>query len=141
MLDVESSRFPISCSTFTDGTKVPRGSTVAVALESVHLNDTIYPDALTFDPLRFVKLKEQDATARNFDIVNTSMESLAFGHGRHACPGRFFAASSLKMTFAHVVMNYDVKLENEGVRPKDLWLVTACTPNRNAKIFFRKRVL
>jgi cytochrome P450 len=127
--------------TFTDGTKVPRGSTVAVALESVHLNDTIYPDALTFDPLRFVKLKEQDATARKFDIVNTSMESLAFGHGKHACPGRFFAASLLKAMFAHVVINYDVKLENEGVRPKDLWLVTACTPNRNAKIFFRKRVL
>jgi len=127
--------------TFTDGTKVPRGATVAVALESVHMNEEIYPDVFTFDPFRFVKLKEQDTTERRFDIVTTSNDSLAFGHGRHACPGRYFAACELKLMFAHVVMNYDVKLENEGVRPKDMWFVNSCVPNRNAKVLFRKRVL
>ena len=127
--------------TFADGTKVPRGTTVSVATENAHLNENLYPDALTFDPFRFVKLKEQDATGRKFDIVTTSNDSLAFGHGRHSCPGRYFAACELKLMFAHVVMNYDVKIENEGVRPKDLWFVTSCVPNPNAKIFFRKRVL
>ena len=138
---VAMQRVTVKDHTFTDGTKVPSGTTVAVALDSVHLNDKIYPDALTFDPFRFVKLKEQDATGRKFDIVTTSNDSLAFGHGRHSCPGRYFAACELKLMFAHVVMNYDVKIENEGVRPKDLWFVTSCVPNPNAKIFFRKRVL
>ena len=127
--------------TFIDGTKVPCGATVAVATENAHLNDNVYPDALTFDPFRFVKLKEQDATGRKFDIVTTSNDSLSFGHGRHSCPGRYFAACELKLMFAHVVMNYDVKIENDGVRPKDLWFLTSCVPNRDAKIFFRKRVL
>jgi cytochrome P450 len=138
---VAMQRVAIKDHTFTDGTKVPRGTTVAVALDSVHLNEKIYADALTFDPFRFVKLKEQDATGRKFDMVTTSNDSLAFGHGRHACPGRYFAACELKLMFAHVVMHYDVKIENEGARPKDLWFVTTCVPNPNAKVFFRKRVL
>lgn len=127
--------------TFTDGTKVPCGTTVGVATESVHMNDEIYPDASTFDPFRFIKLKEQDATGRNFDLVVTSKESIAFGIGRHACPGRYFAACIMKLMFAHVVLHYDVKVENEGVRPDDMWNALSCVPNRDAKIFFRKRVL
>jgi cytochrome P450 len=138
---VAMQRVAIKDHTFTDGTKVPSGTTVAVALDGVYLNDNIYADALTFDPFRFVKLKEQDSTGRKFDMVTTSNDSLAFGHGRHACPGRYFAACELKLMFAHVVMNYDVKIENEGVRPKDLWFLTFCVPDPNAKIFFRKRVL
>ncbi|KIM38977.1 hypothetical protein M413DRAFT_447338 [Hebeloma cylindrosporum] len=138
---VAMQRVAVKDHTFTDGTMVPRGTTLAVALDSVHLNENIYSDPLTFDPFRFVKLKEQDTTGRKFDIVTTSVESLAFGHGRHACPGRYFAACELKVMFAHIVMNYDVKLENENVRPKDLWFVTSCVPNPNAKVLFRKRVL
>ena len=138
---VAMQRVAVKDHTFADGTTVPRGTTVAVALDSVHLNDKIYPDALTFDPFRFVKLKEQDTTGRKFDIVTTGVDSLAFGHGRHACPGRYFAACELKLMFAHIVMTYDVKLENEGVRPKDMWFLTSCVPNPNAKVLFRRRVL
>jgi hypothetical protein len=40
---------------------------------------------------------------------------------------------------AHIVMNYDIRAEMEGVRPADdvFGLITA--PNRKAKIWFRKR--
>jgi cytochrome P450 len=138
---VAMQRIAVNDYTFTDGTTVPRGASVGVALDSVHMNDKIYPDAHTFDPFRFVKLKEQDATGRKFDIVTTSNDALTFGHGRHACPGRYFAACLIKLMFAHVLTNYDVKLETEGVRPRDLWVVGSCVPNPNAKILFRKRVL
>lgn len=120
---------------------VPRGTAIAVPLDSAHLNEKIYPDALKFDPFRFVKLKEQDGTGRRFDLVTTGIDSLSFGLGRHTCPGRYFAACQLKLMFAHVVMNYDVKFENEGVRPKDRWLAISCVPNSDAKVLFRKRVL
>ena len=140
-LSVAMQRVTVKDHTFIDGTSVPRGTTIAVALDSVHLNDKIYPDPLKFDPFRFVKLKEEDTTGRKFDIVTTSNDSLAFGHGRHACPGRYFASCELKLMLAHVVMTYDVKLENEGARPKDLWFVTSCVPNPNARVLFRKRIL
>ncbi|KIM38724.1 hypothetical protein M413DRAFT_447671 [Hebeloma cylindrosporum] len=138
---VAMKRIAVNDHTFSDGTTVPRGTTIGIALDSVHLNEKIYPDALRFDPFRFVKLKEQDITGRRFDLVTTGVDSLGFGHGRHSCPGRYFAACELKLMLAHVVMNYDVKLENEGVRPKDMWLMVSCVPNPDAKVLFRKRVL
>ena len=138
---VQLQRVAVNDYTFSDGTMIPRGTTVAVALDDVHLNEKNYADPLTFDPWRFVKLKEQDTTGRRFDIVSTGLDWLTFGHGRHACPGRYFAAYELKLMLAHLVMNYDVKLENEGVRPKDMWVVSNCMPNPTAEVLFRKRVL
>ena len=40
---------------------------------------------------------------------------------------------------AHLVLNYDVKLENEGVRPSDMWFMASCVPNRTAEVLFRRR--
>ena len=120
---------------------IPRGTIVAVAIDNVHLNEKNYPDPSTFDPWRFFKLKEQDTSGKRFDMVSTGHDSLTFGYGRHTCPGRYFAACELKLMFAHLVMNYDVKLENEGERPKDIWVASYCVPNPNAKVLFRRRVL
>jgi hypothetical protein len=49
-------------------------------------------------------------------------------------PGRFFAAIELKAMMAHLVLNYDVKLENEEVRPPDIWLGGYWVPNRKANV-------
>ena len=54
-------------------------------------------------------------------------------------PGSFFAAVELKTMLAHLVLNYDMKLENEGVRPPTLELALAIVPNIKAKVLFRKR--
>lgn len=40
---------------------------------------------------------------------------------------------------AHVLDNYDVKLEQEGVRPPSEWFGTTCAANTKAKVLFRKR--
>ncbi|KAG6841360.1 hypothetical protein C0991_011903 [Blastosporella zonata] len=45
----------------------------------------------------------------------------------------------LKAMMAHVLMNYDVKLEKDDVRPKDSWFVTENIPNSTANVMFRKR--
>jgi len=134
-------RVTVNDHNFSDGTTVPRGTVVFTAIDSIHLNEKIYANALKFDPFRFIKLKDQDNTGRRFDMVTTGVDSLAFGHGRHACPGRHFAACELKLMLAHMVMNYDVKVENEGVRPPDKWIMSACIPNPNAKLLFRRNVL
>lgn len=54
-------------------------------------------------------------------------------------PGRFFAANELKAMFAHVVMNYDVKVEKEGQRPENLWFANVPVPNPTAQVLCRKR--
>lgn len=54
-------------------------------------------------------------------------------------PGRFFVANELKVMMAHLVLNYDVKLENEGIRPPNMDFGFACVPNQKAEVLFRKR--
>lgn len=54
-------------------------------------------------------------------------------------PGRFFAANELKALLAHIVMNYDVKMEKEGQIPPSVWYTNSRSPNRDAEVLFRKR--
>jgi cytochrome P450 len=123
--------------TFSDGTTVPRGTTLSVSTHDVNFNDKVYEDPLRFDGFRFSKMRE--GSAKKVGMVSSSQDHLAFGLGRHICPGRYFAACELKLMLAHIVMTYDVKLEVEGVRPADMWVMTSCVPNPNANVLFRKR--
>ncbi|POS76226.1 cytochrome P450 [Diaporthe helianthi] len=50
-------------------------------------------------------------------MVTTSPENFGFGHGRHACPGRFFVAHELKMLVAYLLLNYDLKPLDERPPP------------------------
>ena len=54
-------------------------------------------------------------------------------------PGRFFAVNELKAMMVHILLNYDVKLEDEGVRPPNEINGLRLAPNREAKVLFRKR--
>ncbi|KAG7096044.1 hypothetical protein E1B28_006725 [Marasmius oreades] len=72
-------------------------------------------------------------------MTSTSESFLAFGGGRHLCPGRFFAAMELKMFMAYLVLNYDVKMPRDGVRPADEWLGPMSGPATRAHVLFRKR--
>ncbi|OBZ73466.1 Ent-kaurene oxidase [Grifola frondosa] len=106
---------------FGDGTFVPAGTTVSVAA-TVHHDEAVYEAPDVFDPWRFANMRDEWARARST-----------------RCPGRFFAANELKAMLAHVVMTYDVKMEEEGVLPPHSHFGTAFVPNRTAKVLFRKR--
>ncbi|TFK56599.1 cytochrome P450 [Heliocybe sulcata] len=127
--------------TLSDGTKIPPGVHLACDAQGTHMDDENYPSGAVFDGFRFANMRDGDGESTKHQFVSTTTDYIPFGHGRHACPGRFFAAAELKAMMAHLVMNYDVKLEAEGVRPKDLWLSTSRSPNRTAKVLFRKRQL
>jgi len=124
--------------TFSDGTHLPRGTYVSVPAHVIHLDESNYPDPTSFVPFRFVDKAKKEGTGRKVDMTATSTDFLSFGHGRHACPGRFFAATELKLMLALIVMKYDVKLE--GPHPENLWIMTSCVPNPKGEVLFRKRV-
>jgi hypothetical protein len=52
---------------------------------------------------------------------------------------RFFAAIELKAMLAHIVLNYDIRAETEGVRPPDLCFGLLRMPSSKGKIWIRKR--
>ncbi|KAH8092525.1 cytochrome P450 [Cristinia sonorae] len=132
--------------TFSDGTFVPRGAFVSAAATATHYDVENYDRAGEFDPWRFSSARAQgEGEGTKHQMVSTSKEYVPFGHGRHACPGRFFAANELKAMMAHVVVTYDVSLEGEsessgqGKVPDPMWVVTALVPNPTAKVLFRRR--
>jgi hypothetical protein len=53
--------------------------------------------------------------------------------------GRFFASNLLKSMLAHLVVTYDIKFENEGVRPRNFQYGELLLPHPTANVMFRKR--
>ncbi|KAJ7936828.1 cytochrome P450 [Mycena leptocephala] len=135
--------------TFSDGKTVPYGSFVTVST-AVHHDVVNYDNADMFDGFRFSRLRQErgglianDGAGENPGVFNRHMVSTApdhivFGYGRHACPGRFFAAAQLKAMLAHILINYEIKAETD-VRPPDICIELIRTPNPRGKIWIRKR--
>ncbi|KAG6380639.1 cytochrome P450 [Boletus reticuloceps] len=139
MLMASLSRKALKDFTFSDGTFIPKGTSVAVPSLSLHHDKTYYEDPDAFKPFRFAEIHDKDGNRVNDQLTSTSVEYLPFGHGRHACPGRFFAATELKLMLAHVVVTYDVKLEDNATYPPSRHIGTFITVNPRAEVVFRNR--
>ena len=92
-----------------DGTKIPKGT--AFAVHTCRMRDSnIYPNADRYDGYRFVRWRDDPDMEHKAHLVSTSDEHLGFGNGKHACPGRFFAANEAKLILCHVLLKYDWKV-------------------------------
>jgi cytochrome P450 len=108
--------------TLSSGTHLPKGTRVAVPTEAVSNDPENFPEPEKFDGYRFVKLRsaKEGSTSQYHQFVTANKTSLNFGYGKHACPGRFFAAAEIKMILAHFLINYDFELENGPARPTNI---------------------
>ncbi|KAI0072121.1 cytochrome P450 [Panus rudis PR-1116 ss-1] len=123
----------------SDGTLIAAGSFVSAASWFMHHDNEYYEDANTFKPWRFANINGNNDEGAKHQASSTSPEYMAFGHGKHACPGRFFAVNELKVLLAHLVMTYDMKLENEGKMPDDFIFHLSLLPDPKVKVLFRRR--
>lgn len=122
---------------FSDGTTIPTGTHVAISPPTIFLDDEYYPNSHEFDPFRFYSMRQGQMTRAQ--QLSMTLSTLHFGQGKRACPGRTFATTMMTTMMAYLVLNYDMKLEEDGVRPPDEWLFVNCFPNRTAEILFKKR--
>jgi len=134
------SRLALRPFTFSNGVTVPAGTLVAVPASAAHKDERIFPNPEEFDGFRFAKLRESegDTAIGRYQTVSVSSEQLAFGLGKHTCPGRFFAANEVKTLLAHVVVTYDMKFEEGKEAPRELCIAGMRIP-RATNIMFRTR--
>ncbi|EZG00764.1 hypothetical protein H106_08792 [Trichophyton rubrum CBS 735.88] len=99
--------------TLSDGLVVPKGTSISVS-SHVHWDESVYPEPNKFDGYRFLKMKGDREKDRIANLVATSPEHLGFGHGVHACPGRFFAADEIKILLCHILLKYDFRLTEKS---------------------------
>ncbi|KAJ7215678.1 cytochrome P450 [Mycena haematopus] len=128
---------------FGDGTVLPQGAFVSVASHPASMDPANYENAEVFDGFRFARERDEageGSSGFTHHMVSTGAAHLVFGHGKHACPGRFFAAAELKAMLAHLLLNYDFKAQTEGVRPKDFAFGVFNGPDPRGRVWIRRRV-
>ncbi|KAK8092449.1 uncharacterized protein PG998_014934 [Apiospora kogelbergensis] len=94
--------------------------------------DKTLDDPEVFDGLRFARSGSK--------LEALSIDSLAFGYGIHACPGRSFAVAELKLIVAHLIQNYDIRLEAGKTRPKNIPRDFQLIPNPEGMVLLRSKV-
>jgi cytochrome P450 len=147
--------------TAPDGTHYPQGCLLSVPSWGIHNDEELYSDPTAFKPERYLvtdtpttadeKLTNPDSPSDNTkaylsqankSFTSTSPTYLAFGHGRHACPGRFFAAQELKLLLAYLLQNYEMRLDDkdvDGGRVKNMWMGPNHLPPLKARVGVRRK--
>ncbi|KAI1262095.1 cytochrome P450 [Xylariaceae sp. FL1019] len=147
--------------TLSDGTHLPPGTNLLTPLAGVAVDERFFPDPEIFDGLRFWKLRQLQSptlspspspststsstlshplpNASKYQLTSLGDTSMNFGLGRHACPGRFFAAQEIKLILAYLLLHYDIKLPEGATRPKPVTFMMTRAPSQTAEILFRRR--
>ncbi|KAI1213728.1 cytochrome P450 [Annulohypoxylon truncatum] len=126
-----------------DGTILPPGTHIAMASDAI-LNDPEYlPGENTeFEPFRWARLRDDPAHPENvhrYQFATTDSNNLHFGHGKYACPGRFYAGQQIKMILGHLILLYDFKYPFGQGRPRNLCSDENIYPDPLAKVLIRRR--
>ncbi|KAJ3547022.1 hypothetical protein NMY22_g1818 [Coprinellus aureogranulatus] len=140
LLSLIGNRLTVEDCTIAD-TFIPKGTMVCANMVDAHFHPSMWGDnANEFDPYRFIKLEKE--TGKVIQLPTSTLYTMTFGYGRHACPGRFFAGQEVKLMMAFFLHYYDLKLdERYKQRPSNLWFGMANMPNGSAKVLMRRRTM
>ena len=141
---------PITLST---GHRLPKGTRIAFGSRPVQMSPLTQTFSPAYNPLenrpphefdgfRFYRLRKMTDKENKHLFVTVSPESLTWGYGNHACPGRFFADSELKIVLVELLRKWDFRVADptktnaEAVRKmKGLFLVAP----KDAEVELRRR--
>ncbi|RYP17322.1 hypothetical protein DL765_004613 [Monosporascus sp. GIB2] len=129
----------------SDGTYIPAGTHFAMASDAILNDPDLLPgggDPKVFDPFRWIRLREDPSHPENlhrYQFAATDANNLHFGHGKYACPGRFFAGQQIKMILGHLLLHYDFKYPEGQGRPLNLCSDENVYPDPAARVLIRKR--
>ncbi|KAI0182497.1 cytochrome P450 [Xylaria flabelliformis] len=134
---------------FHDGLYLPAGTKIAVPTLAIQTDPDNFEHPLIFDGFRFNQNSHAESTDSSRDIARVEPKSnpttvsetnLAFGYGKHACPGRFYAVRMAKLAFGKLITKYDMRWDNVKVRPPSFFANGQMAPNLTQKILLRKRI-
>ena len=125
--------------TLPNGTVIPKGSFIGAPSQEIARDPQLWEAPEKFDGFRFEKLRQVAGNENKYQFVTTGIDSMHFGHGRHACPGRFFAANEIKLILVRLIMDYDVKLPAGESRPKNIESFSGVRPDHEKAILMKRR--
>ncbi|KAF2878219.1 cytochrome P450 monooxygenase-like protein [Massariosphaeria phaeospora] len=122
-----------------DGTLLPKGSHIAMAVNEIQNDNNVTPSPEQFDPMRYYRLRQREGHTHLHQFATTETNVLNFGHGKYACPGRFFAALEIKNILVRLIMDYDWKLPESQGRPDNLHAHEFIFPNQEGLLYMKAR--
>ncbi|KAL0262306.1 hypothetical protein SLS55_003748 [Diplodia seriata] len=124
--------------TLSDGVRLAKGTVIGVAGSRMWDAD-VHEDPARFDGYRFLRMRGDESRQHQAHFVSTSADHLAFGHGRHACAGRFFVAHEAKIALSHLLLKYDWKVADRSPDPKPFEFGLTLVANPKAVVSIRAR--
>jgi cytochrome P450 len=110
---------------------LPKGSSVMINIQAVHLDPEIWPEPMKFDPARFLPDDDNDDTPDINGSSNTKTASkqnkpiqpftfLPFIAGPRNCLGQHLALLESKMVIVLLTQRYDFALPgSDGIDPEE----------------------
>ncbi|XP_024080838.1 probable cytochrome P450 6a14 isoform X2 [Cimex lectularius] len=92
--------------TFDNGLTVHPGDRLLIALYSIHMDPTYFPEPSKFDPERFGP-----------DVFQKPCAFLPFGEGPRMCIAMRFALQEMKFCLAKMLISYSLKLNRKTKEP------------------------
>lgn len=98
-------------------TTLPPDCMTSGASAAIATDPTIFNDPNTFDGARYRRMREDHKESESSLVMGMStIDSLGFGLGNQACPGRFFAVNNMKLIMAKLLTQYELTLEKDSVK-------------------------
>lgn len=119
------------------GIKIRKGEHTGIS-SSRMWNEEYYKDPETFDAFRFAERRQIPGYENKSLLVATSPDHLGFAHGKHSCPGRFFAANEVKIAFLHLLLKYDMRIEDPSLAKPTTYGINMMV-NPKASIMIKSR--
>lgn len=126
--------------TLSDGLLLPKDVHLMMPVSPIVMDPAVVSNPTEFDGFRHYELRKLPGEHMHHQFATTSRDNLHFGHGKYSCPGRFFAANSIKMILSRLLLEFDFEFPGEGnTRPPNVELHEYVFPNPTASVLFRKK--
>jgi ent-kaurene oxidase len=124
--------------TLPNGVTIARCNYIGAPTSAIAKDHSLFSDLEIFDGFRFKRLRAEPGCESKHQFVTTGTDSLYFGHDKHACPGRFFAATEIKLI--ELIMMYDVKLPDGEKRPANIEMNSGVMADPTKSVLLKRRV-
>ncbi|KAF1962419.1 cytochrome P450 [Byssothecium circinans] len=127
--------------TLKDGVVIPKGARIAWAGPQHASDPSITAEPEKFDPMRNYRRRYsgRPEDLSKFMVGQTDPDNMSFGYGNQVCPGRYFAASEIKLVLFRLLRGYEFASAGATGRPRNLHFDENVILDPQAKLLMRRR--
>ena len=125
--------------TLSNGFRIPANTVVQCSTNNLDETPNFWGNPHDFDGFRFDKLRSKPEDTHKFQFATPTYDSMQFGLGKDACPGRWFASNQIKIILAYVLTKYDMRFKDGHGRPSNILFEVNVLADPSVRVMFKRR--